>query len=59
MKADSLNAQALKRIDEDRVARGVCRHCGGPLPCWSPSGDARPGVRNPRPPRKRHRKEAS
>ncbi|HST17768.1 MAG TPA: hypothetical protein VLK36_08880 [Gaiellaceae bacterium] len=27
-----------------RLAAGVCRHCGGPVPCWSPEGDVRVGV---------------
>lgn len=28
-----------------RVASGACRHCGGPVPCPSPFGDASVGVR--------------
>jgi hypothetical protein len=37
---------ALDRLHSDRVARGVCRHCGGPTPCWSMFGDQRPGKRH-------------
>jgi hypothetical protein len=32
-------------IDRARVAAGVCRHCGGAVPCPSPFGDVRVGVR--------------
>jgi len=35
----------IARIDRDRVAAGVCRHCGGPVPCPSMFGDVRVGVR--------------
>lgn len=42
------NREALRDLDAKRVAAGTCRHCGGPVPCWSPSGDAAPGVRNAR-----------
>ena len=38
----------LARLDRERVAAGVCRHCGGPVPCWSPYGDVRVGVRHDR-----------
>jgi len=34
------------RIERRRVKAGLCRHCGGPLPCWSVYGDCRPGVLN-------------
>ena len=34
------------KLDAERVAAGVCRHCAGPLPCWSLYGDARLGVRH-------------
>ena len=36
----------MAKMDAGRVAAKVCRHCGGPLPCWSPFGDASPGVKN-------------
>src|SRR5262245_4452623 len=36
----------LRQRDRERKHRRECRHCGGPLPCWSPFGDARPGVHN-------------
>jgi hypothetical protein len=28
-----------RAIDAKRIAAGKCRHCGGPLPCWSAFGD--------------------
>ena len=34
----------IRELEADRLARGVCRHCGGPVPCWSPFGDVEPGV---------------
>lgn len=40
------NRASLAKIAEDRVARGRCRHCGGPVPCWSPYGDSAAGVRH-------------
>jgi hypothetical protein len=36
----------LRELDAQRVAAGVCRHCGGPVPCWSEHGDQRVGVRH-------------
>lgn len=33
-------------LDRMRVERGVCRHCGGPVPCHSEFGDQRVGVRH-------------
>jgi hypothetical protein len=36
---------AVKQIARDRAARGVCRHCGGPVPCWSAFGDEAVGKR--------------
>lgn len=39
---------APEAIDLVRAARGVCRHCEGPLPCWSEWGDKAPGKRNRR-----------
>jgi hypothetical protein len=38
------NALAIQAIYAKRVAAGVCRHCGGPVPCWSDFGDAKVGV---------------
>lgn len=29
------------------AAGATCRHCGGPVPCSSPFGDVRPGIRRP------------
>jgi hypothetical protein len=31
------------QLDAARVAAGLCRHCGGKLPCWSMFGDYLPG----------------
>jgi hypothetical protein len=39
--------RASKKMDADRVARGVCRHCGGEVPCYSPWGDVAVGKRRP------------
>jgi hypothetical protein len=41
----------ITRIERDRMLRGDCRHCGGPVPCWSQFGDVRVGVRKPKPAR--------
>ena len=38
-------ADRLARVHRDRIAAGVCRHCGGPVPCASAFGDIRVGVR--------------
>lgn len=38
--------KSLEEIDAKRVAAGVCRHCGGPVPCWSPFGDRAVGKRH-------------
>jgi len=35
----------VTEIDRARVAAGVCRHCGGAVPCPSAFGDVRVGVR--------------
>jgi len=40
-------SEAVARLDAGRVARGECRHCGGPVPCSSSWGDIRVGVRRP------------
>ncbi len=37
---------AIRRLEDERSARGLCRHCGGPVPCWSAFGDAAVGVRH-------------
>lgn len=39
---------AMRKIDADRIAAGVCRHCGGSIPCWSNFGDHAIGVRHTR-----------
>jgi hypothetical protein len=39
---------AAEAVDRIRVEAGVCRHCGGPVPCWSPHGDVEVGVRRGR-----------
>jgi hypothetical protein len=36
----------LAKLYADRVKAGVCRHCGGSVPCWSPYGDAAIGKRH-------------
>ena len=38
------NVEAIERINRMRTEAGVCRHCGGPVPCWSPFGDSAVGV---------------
>lgn len=45
---DRKNAEWLAKINAQRVADKVCRHCGGRVPCWSPFGDVRVGVRHSR-----------
>ena len=35
----------LQKVNQARVAAGVCRHCGGAVPCPSAFGDVRVGVR--------------
>lgn len=39
-------ARALARLEKERVALGVCRHCGGPVPCRSEFGDRAVGKRH-------------
>jgi hypothetical protein len=36
---DAKAQAAVKQIRRERMARGLCRHCGGPVPCWSAFGD--------------------
>ena len=38
--------EQLARIEATYMERGACRHCGGRVPCWSPSGDVAVGVRH-------------
>lgn len=45
----STTQAALQRLNDTRVAAGVCRHCGGRVPCWSPSGDWAVGLAYPKP----------
>ena len=41
-------ARRIRALDAERKAAGLCRHCGGKVPCWSKDfGDVRPGVRHP------------
>lgn len=47
----SLNTRALaliRELEARRAAAGHCRHCDGPIPCWSEFGDHAPGVRHTR-----------
>lgn len=39
---------ALHALEERRTAAGLCRHCGGAVPCWSEFGDHAPGQRHTR-----------
>jgi hypothetical protein len=48
--------RGLAALEEARVKKGVCRHCGGVVPCWSIDfGDYRVGERYPKRPKKEHR----
>lgn len=38
----------LAEIDRLRISKSLCRHCGGPTPCWSSFGDREPGKRHTR-----------
>lgn len=38
-------ARVMRERERERVKAGLCRHCGGPVPCWSAFGDVAPGVR--------------
>lgn len=49
------NADALARIDAARVAKRVCRHCAGSIPCDSPFGDIAVGRRRLRLRRERNK----
>lgn len=40
--------EQVAKLDGERVAKGLCRHCGGPVPCSSWFGDSAPGVRKSR-----------
>lgn len=46
--AKKARPMSLREINAKRKVAGVCRHCGGTVPCWSPYGDVRVGVRHPR-----------
>jgi hypothetical protein len=48
-------AAELTRLHAERVARGVCRHCGGVVPCWSDFGDVAVGRGKGEPARARQR----
>lgn len=39
------NVEVLDRLSVDRAAAGLCRHCGGGIPCPSEFGDVEVGVR--------------
>lgn len=39
-------ADKCREIDRKRVSAGLCRHCGGPIPCRSMSGDYKLGRRH-------------
>ena len=43
-----LEANPIFRINKERVAHGLCRHCGGRVPCWSEFGDVAAGVQHTR-----------
>lgn len=44
-KREEQNRRAVEELHAERQAAGTCRHCGGPVPCWSPFGDEAPGRR--------------
>ena len=35
-----MTVRGVADLDAERVARGLCRHCAGPVPCHSSSGDS-------------------
>jgi hypothetical protein len=41
-----MDKKRLDAIDQQRVSAGTCRHCGGPIPCWSEFGDRAVGKRH-------------
>ena len=47
-KAGDRTRERLARIEAERMAAGLCRHCGGLLPCWSQFGDRGLGKRHTR-----------
>ena len=36
--------KSIEEIQASRREQGLCRHCGGPIPCWSYFGDRKVGV---------------
>ena len=44
-KRDLQLQKSLDDLHAKRVAKGRCRHCGGPVPCWSYFGDEAVGIR--------------
>lgn len=38
--------RAIIELERKRAEAGHCRHCDGPLPCWSEYGDHAPGKRH-------------
>lgn len=41
-------ADPIVRLNREREAMGLCRHCGGRVPCWSEFGDVAAGVQHTR-----------
>jgi hypothetical protein len=39
-------SELLRQLNTEREVAGVCRHCGGSVPCFSEFGDQRVGVRH-------------
>ncbi len=37
---------AMTKVQADRAAKGLCRHCGGKVPCWSMFGDQAVGKKH-------------
>jgi hypothetical protein len=44
--ARARNVRAIARLRLEREELGVCRHCGGAVPCSSEFGDQSVGVRH-------------
>lgn len=38
-KRDKKLERWMAKIQRERAAAGLCRHCGGSIPCWSDFGD--------------------
>lgn len=45
-KVNAAVRKGIARIDAKRMKAGLCRHCGGPVPCYSPFGDVEVGRRH-------------